>query len=495
MQSAHDLNLVLQSRVPLIVVETCDEARFLTFLHRLLASHGAAEYRPLFRWSVTEGLQRIDIELAPQPTNAAADQVLGHIRSVTAPGIYVLLDFHPFLDDPVHVRLLKDIALRAEAARQTIILVSHALQLPAELQAFAARFEMTLPSDEERASIVGEVISQWNSEHPGSVAIDSEARRLLERNLAGLTRADTERLARGAVYDDGALTPCDLPEVTQAKYALLTRDGVLTYEQDTARFSEIGGLRHLRAWLTQRRRVLLEPELVGQLDPPRGLLLMGVQGCGKSLAAKATAGVLGLPLLRLDVGALYNKFHGETDRNLRESLQQAELMAPCVLWIDEVEKALASDAGNDGLSKRILGAFLTWLAEKKAPVFVVATANDITQLPPELVRKGRFDEIFFVDLPKPGVRMEILRIHLMRRQQDPAAFDLVELVAATDGFSGAELEQGIVSALYAAHALRQPLTADHLRAEFRRSRPLSVLMAEQLAALRSWAATRTVPAD
>lgn len=495
MQTANDLNLVLQSRVPLVVVETRDEARFIEFLQRTLGAHAAESYRPLFQWSVTAGLQRIDIELAPQPTNAAPDQVLGHIRSLTAPGIFVLLDFHPFLDDAVHVRLLKDIALRAASARQTIILVSHALQLPAELQPFAARFEMSLPSAAERGAIVAEIIAQWNSEHPGTAAIDPRARELLERNLAGLTRSDTERLARSAVYDDGALTPCDLPTVTRAKYALLDRDGVLTYEQDTARFAEIGGLRRLRVWLSQRRQVLVQPQSGPHLDPPRGLLLMGVQGCGKSLAAKATAGVLGLPLLRLDVGALYNKFHGETDRNLRESLRQAELMAPCVLWIDELEKALATQSGQDGLSKRILGSFLTWLAEKHAPVFVVATANDITQLPPELVRKGRFDEIFFVDLPSPEVRLEILSIHLRRRSQDPAQFDLVALVEATDGFSGAELEQGIVSALYTAHALSQPLTDAHLRAEFSRTRPLSVLMAEQLAALRQWASTRTVPAD
>jgi len=495
MQTAHDLNLILQSRVPLVVVETPDEARFLQCLQRLLADAGAAAYRPLFRWAVTQGLQRVDIELAAQPTTAAPDQVLGHMRSVTAPGIYVLLDFHPYLEDPVHVRLLKDIALAAEGARKTVILVSHALQLPAELEAFAARFEMSLPSAQERAAIVAEVIGQWNAEHPGSATVDATARELLERNLAGLTRSDSERLARGAIFDDGALTACDIPEVTRAKYALLNRDGVLTYEQDTARFSEVGGLRRLRVWLEQRRRVLLEPAAGTPLDPPRGLLLMGVQGCGKSLAAKAAAGVLGLPLLRLDIGALYNKFHGETDRNLRDSLRQAELMAPCVLWIDELEKALATDAGNDGLSKRILGAFLTWLAEKSTPVFVVATANDITRLPPELVRKGRFDEIFFVDLPTPEVRLEILRIHLQRREQNPQEFALVDLVTATDGFSGAEIEQGIVSALYAAHAVRRPLTDAQLLDEFRRTRPLSVLMAEQLAALRSWASARTVPAD
>jgi SpoVK/Ycf46/Vps4 family AAA+-type ATPase len=220
-----------------------------------------------------------------------------------------------------------------------------------------------------------------------------------------------------------------------------------------------------------------------------------VQGCGKSLAAKATAGILGVPLLRLDVGTLYNKFHGETERNLRESLQQAEVMAPCVLWIDEIEKGLATGDGDDGLSRRVLGTFLTWLAEKQASVFVVATANDISQLPPELVRKGRFDEIFFVDLPSPRVRMDILQIHLRQRELDPQQFDLVQLVDASDGFSGAEIEQAIVAALYAAHAVNKKIDTAYLLAECRRSRPLSVLMAEKLQALRNWAADRTVAAD
>ena len=270
---------------------------------------------------------------------------------------------------------------------------------------------------------------------------------------------------------------------------------MLTYEYETTHFSDVGGLRRLKVWLEQRRRVLQDATIAPGLEPPRGLLLLGVQGCGKSLAAKATAGVLGMPLLRLDVGALYNKFHGETERNLRESFQQAEVMAPCVLWLDEVEKGLSTGSSEDGLSRRVLGAFLTWLAEKQAKVFVVATANDISSLPPELVRKGRFDEIFFVDLPTPEVRLDIVQIHLRRRQLEPAEFDLIKLVEVTQGFSGAEIEQGIVSGLYTAHAVNQPLQTQHLLDEYQRSKPLSVLMAEKLDALRHWAADRTVPAD
>lgn len=345
--------------------------------------------------------------------------------------------------------------------------------------------------------IVSQVVEQWNMENTGNVNVDRKAFELLVRNLSGLTSPDTERLARNVICMDGAITHEDLPAIMEAKYELLNRQGVLSYEYETARFADVGGLRNLKVWLEQRKRALTGGEAAKHLDPPRGLLLIGVQGCGKSLAAKAAAGILGVPLLRLDFGTLYNKYHGETERNLRGSLQQAELMSPCVLWIDEIEKGLATGStdGDSGLSKRVLGTFLTWLSEKNSSVFVVATANDISGLPPELVRKGRFDEIFSVDLPSPRVRADILKIHLKRRELDPAAFDLVQLVEASDGFSGAEVEQGLVAALYAAHAMKQTLTTQHVLAEFKRTRPLSVVMSEKLHALRLWAAERTVPAD
>jgi SpoVK/Ycf46/Vps4 family AAA+-type ATPase len=495
MNDQHDLGLILESRVPLIVVETHDEKRFLAFLIQVVAASATRGYRPLFRWSITDGIQRLDIQMEPQPTNSEPDQALRHIRAVENPGIYVLLDMHPYLQDPVHVRLLKDILLKANARQQTIVLVSHDVELPPELEPFSAQFEMKLPDDKERAQIMLQVVDEWNNANPGTAEVDQRAFDLLVKNLSGLTRSDTERLARNAVYHDGAISESDLPEVSKAKYELLNRDGVLSFEYETAHFSDVGGLARLKSWLEQRRRVMESGADGPQLDPPRGLLLLGVQGCGKSLAAKATAGILGVPLLRLDVGSLYNKYHGETERNLRESLQQAEIMAPCVLWIDEVEKGMAAGSGDDGLSRRVLGTFLTWLAEKKQSVFVVATANDISQLPPELVRKGRFDEIFFVDLPSPRVRMDILQIHLRQRSLEPKSFDLVKLVEATEGFSGAEIEQGIVAALYASHAVRKVPDTAQLLSEYRRSRPLSVLMAEKLTALRNWAADRTVAAD
>ena len=281
----------------------------------------------------------------------------------------------------------------------------------------------------------------------------------------------------------------------QAKFDLLGRDGVLSYEYDTARFAEVAGLARLKQWLSLREPVFAGTLSKPGLDVPRGILLLGVQGCGKSLAAKAVAGSWGLPLLRLDFGTLYNKFHGETERNLRKALEQAETMAPCVLWIDEIEKGLATDASDSGTSRRVLGTLLTWMAENDARAFLVATANDIESLPPELLRKGRMDEIFFVDLPDPDTRRRILEIHLNKRELDAGGIDVQALSTACDGFSGAEIEQAVVAALYASHASGRPLDTEAVLTEIRETRPLSVVMAERVRALRAWATERTVSAN
>lgn len=492
MNERHDLKLVLSSGVPIVVIETADEGRALEMLTRVtIETRG----RPLYRWSITEGLRRLDVDLDPQRVNTAPADVLRHIRAVGKPGVYALLDFHPFLGDPVNVRLLKDIALDSPRTRTTVVLISHAIEIPPELQRSAARFEMRLPDPAERRAIVERVIAEYRKTNLSrDINVDSHALDLLIRNLSGLSHSDTERLARNAIVQDGAITKDDVAAVMAAKYSLLNTGGVLTYEYDTAAFDDIAGFRAVKVWLKQRQ-ALFGAERPTGLDPPKGILLIGVQGCGKSLAAKAAAAAMHAPLLRLDFGALYNKYHGETERNLRESLRLAETMSPCVLWLDEIEKGVASGNDESGTSRRVLGSLLTWMAERRSDVLLVATANDIDALPPELVRKGRFDEIFFVDLPTPEQRADILSIHLRKRGLDPRHFDVPRLVAATDGFSGAELEQAVVSALYAAHALRQEPSAVHVLVEVQKTRPLSVVMAERIEALRAWARDRTVPAD
>jgi len=449
----------------------------------------------VFQWTVTEGLLRVDVDLGgAQRTLSQPEQLLRHIKATTMPGIYVLLDFHPYLETPLFVRALKDIALDYNKCARTIVLLSAEVKLPEDLDYLAARFSVKLPDKNERHMIVMRMAREWAQANGAMPSIDVTVVEKLVDNLAGLTLRDCERLTRTAIFNDGALTEADITPMLAAKYQLLNRGGTLSFEPDTARFAEVGGMKNLRRWILQRKAAF--DGSAPELDAPKGVLLLGVQGCGKSLAARAAAGVLGVPLVRLDFGALYSKWHGESEKNLRESLTSAEALAPCVLWLDEIEKALAGSAdGDGGTSRRVLGAFLTWLAEQRARVFIVATANDITALPPELVRKGRFDEIFFVDLPTPAARLEILGIHCKKRGVALSDPDLQALAVRSEGFSGAELEQAIVSALYSAHASNQTVNARLIATEFEATKPLSVVMGEKITELREWARERTVAAD
>jgi SpoVK/Ycf46/Vps4 family AAA+-type ATPase len=486
-----DLEAIIRSRTPLIAVESNEEPQIV----RLVRQIGQRLQIKAFRWTVTEGLQAFDPADQPTQSVVKSQELLNYIKSAKY-CLFVLLDFHPYLQDTVHVRQLKDIALNYTNHFSTVVLVGYSLQLPEELRPYTAHLKLPLPTLDELRGIVYDVAADWGAEHGHrDVKTTNKVLDLLVRNLAGLTATDARRLAQKAINDDGVISESEIPEVMRAKYDLLGRDALLSFEYDTAKFSEIGGMLRLRSWLQVRKSFFLGED--DSLDPPRGMLLLGVQGCGKSLAAKAAAGIFGVPLLRLDFGVLYNKYYGETERNLRKALETAEIMSPCVLWMDEIEKGVAGNSSDDddGLSRRVLGELLTWISEKKKPVFLVATANDIVRLPPELVRKGRFDEIFFVDLPSAKNRREIFTIHLRKRNLDPAQFDLDALVEAADGFSGAEIEQAVVSSMYSAHAQGQHVTQEEVLTEIRQTRPLSVVMAEKVEGLRDWASNRTVPCD
>ena len=488
----HELSVLIRAGNRLLSLETRDEPRackLFDHVHRELG-------RPLFHWSAASGLSRRDIDMDPPDDGDSPEAALRLIRERRDQSIFLLVDFHPYLDNPVHVRLLREIAGNTEPNAPTVVLISPELDLPRELHPLAAQFELTPPTAKELEQMLREEGSHW-AEHYGNGRKVTASRRAFERmitNLEGLPMKDARRLARNAIHHDGALTEEDLPRVMEAKFELLDPGGVLSFEMETERFADVAGLPNLQRWLDQRAQVFSAPEPPPGLDMPRGALLLGVQGCGKSLAARAAAGLFGVPLLHLDCGALFNKYHGETERNLRESLESSELMAPCVLWIDEIEKGLSTSDSDGGTSGRVLGTFLTWMAEREERVFLVATANDVTSLPPELIRKGRFDEIFFVDLPDRQARAEILRIHLQNRDQDPAAFDLDSLAETAEGFSGAELEQAVVAALYEAFSRSESLSDRHLQEELQNTRPLSVTRAEEINQLREWAAERTVRA-
>jgi len=490
MDDLRDLELLLHSRIPLIIIETRDENRVMQLFTRLAIRLGL----PVMSWTATTGLQRVDYAAAPQQHASEPQQALGQIKATTTPGLYLLLDFHPYLEDPYNIRLLKEIALGYRTLKHTLALVSHTLEVPPELMSLCARFSLSLPDDQAIEAIIREESGHWSRANRGKkVKTDRRTLDLIVARLRGLTSVDARRIVRTLISDDGAITPDDQSRLTQARYRLLETDGALSCAFETTDFAEVGGLENLKRWIQLRRTAFLEPD--DQLESPRGILLVGVQGGGKSLAAKAVAGLWQLPLLRLDFGTLYNKFFGETERNLREALQAAEAMAPCVLWIDEIEKAIASGESDNGTSRRLLGNLLTWMSERSAPVFIVATANVIEHLPPELIRKGRLDEIFFVDLPDAATRAEIFAIHLRKRAFKPVDFDLTTLAKLTGGFSGAEIEQAIVAALYLAREQQAPLNTAHIRSEIEQTRPLSQIMAEHIARLRTWARDRTVPAN
>ncbi len=477
-----------------MVLETYDEVRAID----LMSSFFRNTNQPAWCWSLTEGLQALGfgLNLKDPEGYSEPEALLQYIKNYRKPAVFVLCDFHHHLEEPKTIRYLKDIALAKSQSRQRIIFVSHQLRLPEELSRYAVSIPVSVPSDKEIMAIIREEARRWALKNSyDKIKTDSESLEKLVSNLKGLPHQDVRRLAHGAIADDGAITEADLPEVTKAKFELMDMAGVLHYEFSTAHLRDVAGLNTLKKWLEDRRLAARSEIKDFKLEAPKGVLLFGVQGGGKSLAAKSIAGIWGLPLLRLDMAALFNKFVGETERNLRQALKLADLMAPCVLWIDEIEKGMAGGAEDSGTSKRLLGTLLTWMAERKGPVFMVATSNDISKLPPELIRKGRFDEIFFVDLPEQEVRVNIFRIHMEKRGLSSQHFDLNVLARATEGFTGAEIEQAVVSATYAAAARGCDMDTELVLSTVRQTQPLSVVMAENIYELRAWAAERAVKAN
>ncbi len=488
---SQELCALLRSRFPIILIQSHEEPRIL----ELLQKAANLENQVMMTWSITNGIRRYGREEAIYQTNDLLD-ALKHIDKTPQNGLYVMCDAHPGFKDPVVMRLIREIALSHYRSARTLVFVSPRLEeMPSELLRLSAHFHPRLPNRDDIRAIVTEEARRYESQSGEKPRGDRQALEMLIMHLLGMEQDDVRRLVRQALRDDGAISSDDVRRVLATKYEALGGAGTLAYEESKVRFDDVGGLARLKHWIGLRR----SPFLAGgdDVDRPKGIVLLGVQGGGKSLAARAVAGEWGVPLMRMDFGALYNKYYGETERNLRNAFAAAESMSPCVLWIDEIEKGLSTDSGegDGGVSRRVLGALLTWMAERKEPVFMVATANDISQLPPELVRKGRFDEIFFVDFPGPQAREQIARIHLRKRHHDPEKFDVAGFARLSEAFSGAEIEQAIVSASFEARARGDALASSDILAELESTRPLSVIMAERIDALRNWASERAVYAD
>lgn len=489
-----DLQTLIRTRHAVVRIVTSDENHAVELIARAATALGL----PVNVWTVTDGLRPAGrFSGGSVPGADTIGGALAYLRDNPPTAVHVFCGALRVLTKPADIRLLREVGERFSGSWATLFLVDPDGGVPIEAQPFTVPYEIPLPDEKELRRIVRACVEELRVQQAVGVTLGATQFEQFIQALRGLTRVEARQLVGQCLLDDDRLDVEDIARVLARKRQRLGEAGVLTYvsAEDAPR---VGGMKNLRHWLRLRREALSERARQFGLDPPRGILLLGVQGCGKSLMARATAAEWRMPLLRMDVGALYDKFIGETERHLRRALQQAEAMAPCVLWMDEIEKAFASAASHNvdgGLSQRMFGALLTWLQDHRQPVFVVATANDIAALPPELIRKGRFDEIFFVDLPDAKARAQIAAIHLMRRQRDYRKFDVRAIAAACEGYSGAEIEQAVVSAMYAAFAANREVTTEDIVAEVRRSRPLSVTASERIEWLRNWAAERCMPAD
>ncbi len=490
------LKLLIRSGHPIIAIETVDEPRAME-----LVSKAADDLQiPAVVWSMTTGLV--------SNTKGTLERLVGEGKTLPALqmikdsdlcAIYVFKDLGGHLKDLTMLRLMRDIHNEFTRNRSTLILID-AAPLPDAIRRFTLPYELKPPTYDELELVVRNTFRKIATESIYEVKAEITKRQMeqLVQSLRGLSCAEAQRVVASVIYQDNKLDGGDLTRVIDAKRRVLASAGCLESVAVDRQAEDIGGLTNLKAWLKVRRGGYTDRAREYGLEPPRGILLLGVQGCGKSLCAKAVAADWNMPLLKLDPGVLYQKFVGESEGQLRQALRQAEAMAPVVLWVDEIEKAFASanaSSADGGLSQRMFGTLLSWMQEHRHPIFLIATANNIEALPPELMRKGRFDEIFFVDLPNVANREGIIKLHLQRRKRKPEDFDLPKLAEAADGFSGAELEQVVMSSLYRAFAEDSQLETRHILIEIAATQPLSVVLGEKIANLRAWASERCVPAD
>ena len=494
------LEILIRARYPYLYVLSWEERRIEDLLRRLALRLG---YR-LYEWTVTQGL--VSLETSPKvavaPDALTALQALEYIEQHREAALYLLKDFHPFLDtgatrgDPTVLRKLRDLIRPLKESRKTVIFLSPLVRLPPEIEKDVTVVDFSLPTPEELRDALQRILRSARAQGNLHIRLTPEEESEILRAAQGLTVNEAENVFAKSLVLKRRL---DIATIVAEKKQIIQKSQVLEYYESQEGIDYVGGMNELKAWLHKRRLAFSDQARAFGLPEPRGLLLLGVQGCGKSLLAKAVATLWQLPLLRLDMGRIFSEWVGASEQNIRRALQLAESVAPAILWIDEIEKGLAgiqsSGRSDAGTAARVMGSFLVWLQEKTAPVFVIATSNDISLLPPELLRKGRFDEIFFVDLPTLVEREEIFAIHLAKRNRNPRQFDLTRLAQASEGFSGAEIEQVIIDALYDAFDAERDLTEEDILRNITQTLPLSRTMAEQISALRRWARTHARPAS
>jgi AAA+ superfamily predicted ATPase len=488
------LKLLIAAGNPIISICSPDESRAARAVHEVANSIGL----PVIVWSLTDGLRPCGVDQVMVEAGKAA-AALKYVKESAQPAIYVFKDLGQHAKDPQILRYLRDLYFSHVSRPWTVVLIDN-VSPPMEMRRLSLPFEIGWPDEEEILALVKKTFqeAQQRSLQKVESKLSKSELDLVVQTLRGLTSEEIVRVVSEVLYEDFVLDRKDLPRVVEAKRIRLAATGCLESIVADVSPDEIGGLRNLKRWLNVRHSGFTGRAHDFGLEPPRGILLLGVQGCGKSLCAKVVATAWRMPLVRMDPSTLYQKFVGETEARLREALQQAEAMAPVVFWIDEIEKAFASassDSADGGLSQRMFGTLLTWMQDHRQPIFIIATANDIENLPPELMRKGRFDEIFFVDLPGPVEREAIFNIHFRKRNREKGGFDMTRLVTATAKFTGAEIEQAVISGLYGAFAEKVECTTEHILSAISATRPLAVVMRERVEGLQEWARGRCVMAD
>ncbi len=487
-----ELSTLIKAQYPLIYLVTSEEQRAEDAIVSILQENDRKNSSQIFLWTVTRGIYELadsakqSVQRNTVSPEAAIDWVIRH----SEPGIYIFKDLHPYLDSPPVTRSLRDAIASFKGTDKIIILMSPYLQTPLELEKDMVVLDFPLPQAGELDQVLQKAVAKNRNKR-----LQPETREKLRRAALGLTIDEAEKVYRKAIVKAGKLSEEEVEIVLSEKKQLIRRNGILDYIEEDETIKGVGGLDELKKWLTQRTQAFTEKARTYGLPQPKGMLILGVPGCGKSLIAKTTSKLWGLPLLRLDMGRVYDgSTVGRSEANLRSALKTAESISPAILFIDELDKAFAGSAGSadsdGGTSSRIFGSFLTWMQEKDSPVFVMATANRLERLPGEFLRKGRFDEIFFVDLPTPKEREAIFKIHLQKRRPDISRFDLKELANISEGFSGAEIEQAIIAAMYEAFAQDREFTQLEIIAAIKSTLPLSRTMTEQVTALRDWARQR-----
>src|SRR6266404_368789 len=496
MQFQTELETLIRARYPILYIISSEEMR----VQALVVEIAKKRQKKAFEWSYSTGIVPAGTSIQSQKHRNAATKdplmALDQVIEQVEPAIFIFKDFHPFLtrNNFAIVRKLKEIALHLKNSFKTIILISPVMEIPTELEKEITVLNYPLPARDDLSALLDKIIAEVSQFKQVKIDLEEAGRERLLQAALGLTLGEAENVFAKIIVKDERLSGDDVNEVFAEKQQIIRKSGLLEYYATNETFSQVGGLAVLKEWLNKRAIAFTKEARAFGLPPPKGILMLGVQGCGKSLCAKAVSNLWQLPLLRFDMGRMFSSLVGSSEENVRKAIAVAESVAPAILWVDEIDKAFAGSQGSGatdgGTTARVFGTFLTWLSEKTAPVFVVATANDISQLPPELLRKGRLDEIFFVDLPSPAERGEVFEIHITKRKRDAAQFELDKLIAASAEFSGAEIEEAINSALYDAFYARQEITTDHVLTALEETVPLARTMDEQINRLRSWAEGR-----